>query len=120
LIVRTLNLQRVERRRASAVRVKMVLKLALGWALVPVGLVLFMLPLPLGLPVLAVALGILIVESAAARRMLARVCARSPRLTRLLDGCAHRLPMPLRLSLQAVLAAAPSAARNRRSWFLRR
>ncbi len=70
-------------------------------ALLLVGLVLWVLPIPFGVFVVAIALLLLVATTPALQRRVARLRGRSPRLDRSLDRFAARLPQPWRRILRS-------------------
>ncbi|RMF17284.1 MAG: hypothetical protein D6757_01470 [Alphaproteobacteria bacterium] len=70
-------------------------------ALLLVGLVLWVLPIPFGIFVVAIAGLLLVATTPALQRLLARLRARSPRLDRGLQRLAPRLPQPWRRILRS-------------------
>lgn len=73
-------------------RLRGLLRLALAWALLIPGALLFLLPIPVGLPILLAGASLLLIESAGARRLLGRLRVRNPRFGRFFARCLPLLP----------------------------
>ena len=73
---------------------------AAGWVLLVAGIILFILPIPLGIPVLAVALVLLVSTSRTARRIIRWARMRSGPVDRALSLVETRVPAGVRAILR--------------------
>jgi hypothetical protein len=76
------------------------IRLAAGWLLVPVGLLITPLPIPVGLLLVAIGLALLVRESRFVRRRVRALRVRFPRLSRRLRAMEGRMPGLIRSLLR--------------------
>lgn len=91
------------------------LTLAAGWTLVVLGLLVFPLPIPLGLPMMALGLALLLPVSGAARRGLRALRRSMPGFSQRLTEAAKHLPAGLRRII-AITDPGRSRSASRRRW----
>lgn len=80
------------KRHANGRIVRRAASLSVGWILIGVGLVLWPLPIPLGLPLVILGLAVLLPQSHWLQTLIRRWRGRHPEFDRRLHAASHRLP----------------------------